>query len=211
MTLQHVAQNEPAHNQNSAPSADLLGAENGFLRRRENNFAGATKQTPARPDLTHLEPNEEMAYDYLTALDGGAKEFNFQTFDDWKLAPKAQKRRPESFRGAYLPTEEDTLTAEKLRHANQRGSGVYVAFNEMSGGQRGNDKIERFRGCFAEFDEGNIVILFNACQKKSQKTPSEEIKLAIKLQKEYFSTKLEKQKIELTTLKNLKPKKNDKK
>lgn len=64
---------------------------------------------------------------------------------------------------------------------------------------------------FCCFDEGNIVILFNAFQKKSQKTPSEEIKLAIKLQKEYFSTKLEKQKIELTTLKNLKPKKNDKK
>jgi putative addiction module killer protein len=35
------------------------------------------------------------------------------------------------------------------------------------------------------FDEGNIVILFNGFQKKSQKTPKTEIKQAIRLKKEY--------------------------
>ncbi len=42
---------------------------------------------------------------------------------------------------------------------------------------------------FCCFDKGNLVILFNAFQKKSQKTPKQEIELARKLQKEYFSLK----------------------
>ena len=47
---------------------------------------------------------------------------------------------------------------------------------------------------FCCFDAGNLVILFNAFQKKSQRTPAEEIKLAEKLQKDYFNQKSEKQK-----------------
>jgi len=39
------------------------------------------------------------------------------------------------------------------------------------------------------FDKGNIVVLFNAFQKKSQKTPKQEIALAGKLKKEYFNFK----------------------
>ncbi len=39
---------------------------------------------------------------------------------------------------------------------------------------------------FCCFDKSNLVILFNAFQKKTQKTPSQEIKLAEKLKREYF-------------------------
>lgn len=42
---------------------------------------------------------------------------------------------------------------------------------------------------FCCFDEGNLVILFNAFQKKSQKTPSSEIKRALRIKDEYFSAK----------------------
>jgi phage-related protein len=42
---------------------------------------------------------------------------------------------------------------------------------------------------FCCFDKGNMVILFNAFHKKSQKTPKQEIELAGKLKKEYFSIK----------------------
>ncbi len=42
---------------------------------------------------------------------------------------------------------------------------------------------------FCCFDKGNIVVLFNAFQKKTQKTPKNEIELAIKLKKEYFNSK----------------------
>lgn len=39
---------------------------------------------------------------------------------------------------------------------------------------------------FFIFDNGNIVVLFNGFQKKSQKTPEKEIRQAIKLKEEYY-------------------------
>jgi phage-related protein len=42
---------------------------------------------------------------------------------------------------------------------------------------------------FCFFDKGNIVVLGNAFQKKSQKTPKDEIKLAVKIKDEYFNEK----------------------
>lgn len=42
---------------------------------------------------------------------------------------------------------------------------------------------------FCFFDKGQIVVLINGFQKKSQKTPKSEIKLAEKLKKEYFEQK----------------------
>ena len=42
---------------------------------------------------------------------------------------------------------------------------------------------------FCCFDKGNLVVLFNAFQKKSQTTPKQEIELAEKLKKEYFTSK----------------------
>src|SRR5260221_13319461 len=41
--------------------------------------------------------------------------------------------------------------------------------------------------CF--FDKGNIVVLINSFQKKTQKTPPNEIKLAEKLKNQYFIDK----------------------
>jgi len=40
---------------------------------------------------------------------------------------------------------------------------------------------------FCCFDKGNLIVLFNAFQKKSQKTPTQEIALAEKLKTEYFT------------------------
>ena len=42
---------------------------------------------------------------------------------------------------------------------------------------------------FFIFDKGNIVILFNGFQKKSQKTPEKEIQRAIQLKEEYYANK----------------------
>ena len=42
---------------------------------------------------------------------------------------------------------------------------------------------------FFIFDNGNIVVLFNGFQKKSQKTPQNEINKAIKLKEEYYASK----------------------
>ena len=42
---------------------------------------------------------------------------------------------------------------------------------------------------FFIFDEGNIVMLFNCFQKKTQKTPNNEIEKALKLKNEYYASK----------------------
>ena len=47
---------------------------------------------------------------------------------------------------------------------------------------------------FFIFDNGNIIILFNGFQKKTQKTPASEINKAMKLKEEYYGTKRDRQK-----------------
>ena len=44
---------------------------------------------------------------------------------------------------------------------------------------------------FCCFDKGKLVVLFNGFQKKSQKTPKNEIDKALKIKKEYFELKKE--------------------
>ena len=45
---------------------------------------------------------------------------------------------------------------------------------------------------FSFFDKGQLIILLNGFQKKSQKTPKNEIELAEKLKKQYFDEKADK-------------------
>ena len=42
---------------------------------------------------------------------------------------------------------------------------------------------------FCCFDDGNLVVLFNGFQKKSQKTPKSKLEKAERLMKEYFNNK----------------------
>jgi phage-related protein len=42
---------------------------------------------------------------------------------------------------------------------------------------------------FCCFDEGNIVVLFNGFQKKTQKTPKKELEKAARIKEEYFEYK----------------------
>ena len=51
--------------------------------------------------------------------------------------------------------------------------------------QSGNDIFRIF--CF--FDEGNLVVLANGFQKKTQKTPKQEIEKALKIKIEYYESK----------------------
>ncbi len=47
---------------------------------------------------------------------------------------------------------------------------------------------------FCCFDKGNLIVLFNGFQKKSQKTPSNELKKAEKILNDYFNEQIIKQK-----------------
>ena len=42
---------------------------------------------------------------------------------------------------------------------------------------------------FCCFDDGNLIVLFNAFQKKTQKTPSNQIAKAKQIMKQYFEAK----------------------
>jgi phage-related protein len=42
---------------------------------------------------------------------------------------------------------------------------------------------------FFIFDEGNIIVLFNGFQKKSQKSPTNEITKALKIKEDYYANK----------------------
>ena len=42
---------------------------------------------------------------------------------------------------------------------------------------------------FCCFDKGNIIVLFNSFQKKTQKTPKQEIEKALKIMEEYYNEK----------------------
>jgi len=44
---------------------------------------------------------------------------------------------------------------------------------------------------FCCFDKGNLIVLFNGFQKKTQKTPKKEIDMALNLKDEYFNSKKE--------------------
>lgn len=46
---------------------------------------------------------------------------------------------------------------------------------------------------FCCFDKGNLIVLFNGFQKKTQKTPKKEIDKAMRLKQEYFESKNKKQ------------------
>jgi len=73
----------------------------------------------------------------------------------------------------------DRVSEKFLKHI--KGSdGLYEIRIEVS------SNIYRIFCCF---DKGNLVVLFNGFQKKTEKTPKGEIDLALKLKKEYFNKK----------------------
>lgn len=78
----------------------------------------------------------------------------------------------------FLLTHIDKVPEKFLKHIEGQ-KGLYEIRVEHS------SNIFRIFCCF---DKGKIVVLLNACQKKSNKTSSQEIQLANKLMIEYFST-----------------------
>ena len=73
----------------------------------------------------------------------------------------------------------------------QRVPEIYLKHIENTDGlyeirvQQGSDIFRIF--CF--FDKGQLVVLANGFQKKTQKTPKKEIELALKIKSEYESEK----------------------
>lgn len=78
--------------------------------------------------------------------------------------------------GLQLLKTQDRLSAKFVKNV---GDDLYELRTEWDG------NIYRV---FFIFDNDNVVVLFNGFQKKSQKTPQNEIKKAQRIKKEYYGT-----------------------
>ncbi|MFN5627802.1 MAG: type II toxin-antitoxin system RelE/ParE family toxin [Bacteroidota bacterium] len=80
----------------------------------------------------------------------------------------------------FIVTVADRIPQKFFQHL-EGTNGLYEIRVEFQG------NIYRIFCCF---DEGQVVVLFNGFQKKSQKTPSGELDKAVKIMNEYFDEKL---------------------
>lgn len=89
-----------------------------------------------------------------------------------------QKKEQEKIQyGLLLLKTQNRLSTKFVKHIQD---GVYELRTEYAG------NIYRV---FFIFDEGNIVVLFNGFQKKTQKTPQNEIDKALKIKEDYYADK----------------------
>ena len=79
--------------------------------------------------------------------------------------------------GLLLLKSHDKISTKFVKHIS---NGIY----ELRTLYNGNI----FRVFFI-FDDGNVVVLFNGFRKKTQKTPQNEIELAIRLKESYYADK----------------------
>jgi phage-related protein len=98
---------------------------------------------------------------------------------------------PEFFQSLSKDVQEKFVYLFRLMQTTQR---IPEKFLKHIEGTKGLYEMRVMVGtniyrAFCIFDKGNLVILFNGFQKKTQKTPSKEIELAERLMKEYFEQK----------------------
>jgi len=88
-----------------------------------------------------------------------------------------EKERQKIKYGLLLLKSQDKISARFVKYVR---NGIYELRTLYNG------KIYRV---FFIFDDGNVVVLFNGFQKKTQKTPENEIELAIKIKESYYADK----------------------
>ncbi|MBX7183295.1 MAG: type II toxin-antitoxin system RelE/ParE family toxin [Bacteroidia bacterium] len=87
----------------------------------------------------------------------------------------------------FLVSVADRIPQKFFQHL-EGTNGLYEIRVEIQG------NIYRIFCCF---DEGKVVVLFNGFQKKSQKTPRQELDKAIKIMDDYFEEKLKQKQNEI--------------
>ena len=108
-----------------------------------------------------------------------------------------QKRKIQTY-GGYFETFMETLTEkeqDKIQYGllmlktQERLSVKFVKLLRDSVFELRIEYNSNIYRVFFIFDEGNIVVLFNGFQKKTQKTPNNEIEKALKIKEEYYADK----------------------
>ena len=103
----------------------------------------------------------------------------FETYFEDFFVQQKPKVREKIIWTLELLQELPVIPAQYLKHINGT-DGLYEIRI-----QNGSDIFRIF--CF--FDEGKLVVLINAFQKKTQKLPRKEVKRAIQLKKDYENNK----------------------
>lgn len=93
------------------------------------------------------------------------------------MATLKEKEQEKIQYGLLLLKEQGRLPVKFVKYIRD---GIYELRTEFGG--------NIFRVFFI-FDDGNIVVLFNGFQKKSQKTPQKEIVKALRIKEEYYADK----------------------
>lgn len=93
------------------------------------------------------------------------------------MSTLTEKQQEKIQYGLLLLKTQDRLPSKFIKHIRD---GLYELRTEYGG--------NIFRVFFI-FDEGQVVVLFNGFQKKSQKTPSNEIEKALKIKEAYYADK----------------------
>ena len=104
--------------------------------------------------------------------------FHGHYFQDFYI--KADDKLKEKIGYVFRVVRTVNTVSEKFLNHLEGTDGLYEIRVESGG------NIYRIFCCF---DKGNLVVLFNVFQKKTQKIPKQEIELAEKLKKEYFALK----------------------
>ena len=90
--------------------------------------------------ITNLEPDFNLAENFLTLLDEEAKTFQFQVFYDHKDG------------GAIKPQGSLKNCFQKLTQLNRQRRGIFITINETDGKGRKKENIVRIRAVFADDD-----------------------------------------------------------
>jgi RepB DNA-primase N-terminal domain len=101
-----------------------------------------------------IEPDREEAERFLAALDPGAADFTFQTFDD--DADRKGLKLAHILHGSF-----DRRWAELCR-LNAAGAGVFVTVNETNGRGRTAADVVRVRALFVDLDGAPLPAKFHA-------------------------------------------------
>ena len=111
-----------------------------------------------------------------------------------------EKKRKIRTYGGYFEAFMETLTEKEqdkiqygllLLKTQERLSTKFVKFVQDGVFELRTEYNGNIYRVFFIFDDGNIVVLFNGFQKKSQKTPGSEIDKALKIKEEYYDAVLD--------------------
>jgi len=102
-------------------------------------------------------------------------------YDDFMATLDEAEKKKVRYALRLLETQ-DRISTKFVKHIRD---GVFEIRMEY------NSNIYRI---FFIFDEGKIVVLFNGFQKKTQKTPENEIEKALRIKNEYYESKSQNEK-----------------